>query len=79
MERGRAGFGAEPKAAAQAKRPVELGNHELGAVHAAGLDGIGQLLAIIALAAFDLDVFLDQLPAAAIEEIGDRCALRLDT
>jgi hypothetical protein len=38
-----------------------------------------ELRAIVALAALDLDVFLDQLPLAAVEELGHSGPLRLQT
>ena len=61
-----------------ARKPIQLGNDELGAIHPAGLDSLGELGAIIALPALNLGKFLHQRPVAAIQELGDRIALRLD-
>ena len=57
---------------------VELGDDQRRAVDLAGVERALQRRAIvIVLAALDLDVLLDQLPVAAVEEGLDRGALRL--
>ena len=62
---------------ASRRKPVELGDHQLRAIGAAGLKGTGKLGAVvIALATLDLDMLSDQLPAAAVEKGLDRRALR---
>ena len=60
-------------------KPVDLGDHQRRAVDLAGLQRLVQRRAVvIVLAALDLDMLLDQLPVAAVEEVSTaaRCASR---
>ena len=60
-------------------KPVELRNHQCRAVDFAGRERLVERRPImIVLAALDLDVLCDQLPAPAVEEALDRRALRFE-
>ncbi len=61
-----------------ARQPVELGDHELGLVLAAGGQRSGELRPIAVLAGFHLDEFGRQRPLPAIEIIGHGLALRFE-
>ena len=56
--------------------PNELGNYELGAMHATGLEGFCQLRPIRAFAALDFDEFGDDAPIATVQMVADRLLLR---
>ena len=62
-----------------AGEPVELGDDQRRAVDLAGVERLVQRRpVVVVLAALDLDVLLDQLPVAAVEEASTaaRCASR---
>ena len=65
-------------AALTVSKAVELGDYDGGARRLGVRERGHELRSIGAFAAFDLDVFLQELPAATIEVVVDSFALRLD-
>src|SRR5262245_19995096 len=61
-----------------ARKPVQLGNDELGAVDPAGLDRFRKLWPIRVLSALNFHELLHNGPIAVVQALGDRIALRLD-
>jgi hypothetical protein len=58
------------------RQAIKSRNDQPGLVATAGIQRCWAVL--VALAAFDLDDFVDQFPAAAVQPCGDRCALRFE-
>ena len=72
----RPGFLQAQQEVGVAGKPIQLRDHQRGAVELAGVQRLVQRWTVlVVLAALYLDVLLDQLPAATVEERGDSMAL----